>query len=159
MQIAAHQGQQLALLVRAIGARHAIEIGTFTGYSSLSIAEALPADGKLWCCDVSPEWTAIARRYWREAGLEDRIELIIGPGLGTLDKLLADGLAGPIDLAFIDANKDDYDAYYERSLQLVRHGGLVLIDNVLWGGVGRQHQRHRRRFGGDLCAQRQAQVG
>lgn len=134
MQIAAHQGQQLGLLVRAIGARRAVEIGTFTGYSSLSIAEALPADGKLWCCDVSPEWTTVARRYWREAGLENRIELVIGPALGTLDRLLADGLAGQIDLAFIDANKDDYDAYYERSLQLVRPGGLILIDNVLWGG-------------------------
>ena len=134
MQISAHQGQQITLLARAIGARCAVEVGTFTGYSSLCIAEALPADGKLWCCDVSPEWTKVARRYWKEAGVESRIELTIGPALGTLDWLLAQGLTGQLDLAFIDANKDDYDAYYERCLKLVRPGGLVLIDNVLWGG-------------------------
>lgn len=134
MQISAHQGQQITLLARAIGARRAVEVGTFTGYSSLCIAEALPADGKLWCCDVSPEWTKVARRYWKEANVESRIELTIGPALGTLDWLLAQGLTGQLDLAFIDANKDDYDAYYERCLKLVRPGGLVLIDNVLWGG-------------------------
>ncbi len=134
MQISAHQGQQIGLLTRAIGARRAVEVGTFTGYSSLCIAEALPADGKLWCCDVSPEWTKVARRYWKEADVESRIELTIGPALGTLDWLLAQGLTGQLDLAFIDANKDDYDAYYERCLKLVRPGGLVLIDNVLWGG-------------------------
>lgn len=135
MQISAHQGQQIGLLARAIGTRRAIEVGTFTGYSSLCIAEALPQDGKLWCCDVNKEWTAVARRYWKEAGLDKRIELTIGPALKTLDWLLAQGLAGQIDLAFIDANKDDYDAYYERCLKLVRRGGLVLIDNVLWGGA------------------------
>lgn len=134
MQISAHQGQQIGLLARAIGARRAVEIGTFTGYSSLCIAEALPADGKLYCCDVSAEWTAIARRYWKEAGLESRIELTVAPALQTLDSLLKRGLAGQLDLAFIDANKDDYDAYYERCLELVRSGGLILIDNVLWGG-------------------------
>ncbi len=134
MQIAAHQGQQMALLARAMGARRAVEVGTFTGYSSLCLAEALPVDGKLWCCDVSEEWTRIARRAWKEAGVESRIELTIGPALGTLDWLLAQGLAGQLDLAFIDANKDDYDAYYERCLKLVRPGGLLLIDNVLWGG-------------------------
>jgi len=134
MQISAHQGQQIALLVRAIGARHAVEVGTFTGYSSLSIAEALPADGKLRCCDVSEQWTGIARRYWKEAGVEGRIELTIGPALKTLDGFLAQGLTGQLDLAFIDANKEDYDAYYERGLKLVRPGGIVLIDNVLWGG-------------------------
>lgn len=134
MQISAHQGQQITLLARAIGARRAVEVGTFTGYSSLCIAEALPADGKLWCCDVSPEWTKVARRYWKEAGVENRIELTIGPALATLDWLLAQGLTGQLDLAFIDANKDEYDAYYERCLKLVRPGGLVLIDNVLWGG-------------------------
>ena len=134
MQISAHQGQQIALLAHAIGARHAVEVGTFTGYSSLSIAEALPADGKLRCCDVSEQWTGIARRYWKEAGVEGRIELTIGPALKTLDGFLAQGLAGQLDLAFIDANKDDYDAYYERCLRLVRRGGMVLIDNVLWGG-------------------------
>lgn len=134
MQISAHQGQQIGLLAHAIGARRAVEVGTFTGYSSLCIAEALPADGKLWCCDVSVEWTAVARRYWKEAGLDKRIELTVGPALKTLDWLLAQGLADQIDLAFIDANKDDYDSYYERCLKLVRRGGLVLIDNVLWGG-------------------------
>lgn len=134
MQISAHQGQQIELLARAIGARRAVEVGTFTGYSSLCIAEALPADGKLWCCDVSTDYTKVARRYWKEAGVESRIELTIGPALGTLDWLLAQGLTGQLDLAFIDANKDDYDAYYERCLKLVRPGGLVLIDNVLWGG-------------------------
>jgi len=134
MQISAHQGQQIGLLAHAIGARRAVEVGTFTGYSSLCIAEALPTDGKLWCCDVSMEWTAIARRYWKEAGLDKRIELTVGPALKTLDWLLAQGLVGQIDLAFVDANKDDYNAYYERCLKLVRRGGLILIDNVLWGG-------------------------
>jgi len=134
MQISAHQGQQIGLLARAIGARRAVEVGTFTGYSALNIAEALPADGKLWCCDVSEEWTRIAKRYWKEAGLDSRIELTIGPAIKTLDWLLAQGLAGQLDLAFIDANKSDYDSYYERCLKLVRRGGLILVDNVLWGG-------------------------
>jgi predicted O-methyltransferase YrrM len=134
MQISAHQGQQMALLAKAIGARQAVEVGTFTGYSALCVAEALPADGKLWCCDVSAEWTGIGRRYWQEAGLDGRIELTVGPALKTLDGLLARGLAGRIDLAFIDANKNDYDAYYERCLTLLRPRGLILIDNVLWGG-------------------------
>lgn len=134
MQISAHQGQQIGLLARAVGARRAVEVGTFTGYSALNIAEALPADGKLWCCDVSEEWTRIARRYWKEAGLDNRIELTIGPAIKTLDWLLAQGLAGQLDLAFIDANKSDYDSYYERCLKLVRRGGLILVDNVLWGG-------------------------
>jgi O-methyltransferase len=134
MQISAHQGQQMALLARIIGARRAVEVGTFTGYSALCVAEALGPDGKLWCCDVSEEWTAIGRRYWKEAGLENRIELTIAPALQTLESLLARGLAGQIDMAFIDANKNDYDAYYERCLSLVRKGGLILIDNVLWGG-------------------------
>ena len=135
MQISAHQGQQIALLARTIGARHAVEVGTFTGYSSLWIAEALPADGKLWCCDVNEAWTSIARRYWKEAGLEGRIALTLGPALATLDRLLTTEFAGQIDLAFIDANKNDYDAYYERCLSLVRRGGLILVDNVLWGGA------------------------
>jgi O-methyltransferase len=134
MQISAHQGQQIGLLARTIGARLAIEVGTFTGYSSLCIAEALPADGKLQCCDVSTEWTAIARRYWQEAGLDGRIELTIAPATQTLDRLLTQGLAGKVDLAFIDADKESYDAYYERCLKLVRSGGLILVDNVLWGG-------------------------
>ena len=134
MQISAHQGQQMALLARTIGAQRAVEVGTFTGYSALCVAEALGPDGKLWCCDVSEEWTAIGRRYWKEAGLDGRIELTIGPAIKTLDWLLTQGLAGQLDMAFIDANKNDYDAYYERCLKLVRQGGLILIDNVLWGG-------------------------
>ena len=134
MQISAHQGQQMALLARAVGARRAVEVGTFTGYSALCVAEALPADGKLWCCDVSEQWTGIGRRNWKEAGVDGRIELTIGPALKTLDGLLAQGLAGQLDMAFIDANKDEYDAYYERCLTLLRRGGLILIDNVLWGG-------------------------
>ena len=134
MQISAHQGQQIGLLTRAVGARRAVEVGTFTGYSALCIAEALPDDGKLWCCDVSDEWTRIGRRYWKEAGLEGRIELTVAPALKTLDWLLTQGLAGQLDLAFIDADKTNYDAYYERCLKLLRRGGLVLIDNVIWGG-------------------------
>ena len=134
MQISAHQGQQMALLARAVGAKRAVEVGTFTGYSALCVAEALPADGKLWCCDVSEQWTGIGRRYWKEAGVDGKIELIVGPALKTLDGLLAQGLAGQLDLAFIDANKDQYDAYYERCLTLLRPGGLILVDNVLWGG-------------------------
>jgi predicted O-methyltransferase YrrM len=134
MQISAHQGQQMALLARAVGARRAVEVGTFTGYSALCVAEALPPDGKLWCCDVSDEWTRIGRPYWKEAGVEGKIELTIGPALKTLDRLLAQGLGGQLDMAFIDANKNDYDSYYERCLQLLRHGGLILVDNVLWGG-------------------------
>jgi O-methyltransferase len=134
MQISAHQGQQMALLARAVGARRVVEVGTFTGYSALCVAEALPADGKLWCCDVSDEWTRIGRRYWKEAGVDGRIELTIGPALKTLDWLLAQGLGEQLDMAFIDANKNDYDAYYERCLKLLRRGGLILVDNVLWGG-------------------------
>jgi len=134
MQISAHQGQQMAFLARALKARRAVEVGTFTGYSALCVAEALGPRGKLWCCDVSEDWTAIAKRYWKEANLDRRIELTLGPAVQTLDWLLAQGLAGQLDMAFIDANKEDYDAYYERCLKLVRKGGLVLIDNVLWGG-------------------------
>jgi len=135
MQISAHQGQQIALLARAVGVRFAVEVGTFTGYSALCLAEVLPPDGRLWCCDVSEEWTAIGRRYWQEAGVDGRIELAIGPALKTLDRLLAQGLAGRLDLAFIDADKTNYDAYYKRCLILVRPGGLILLDNVLWGGA------------------------
>jgi len=134
MQISAHQAQQIGLLVRMIGARRAVEVGTFTGYSALCIAEALPADGRLWCCDVSDEWTRIGRRYWKEAGLEERIELTLAPAVQTLDGLIVQGLSGQLDLAFIDADKENYDLYYERCLALVRRGGLILIDNVLWGG-------------------------
>ena len=134
MQIAPDQGQFMALLVRLVGARRCLEIGTFTGYSSLAVALALPADGRLIACDVSEKWTAIARRYWQEAGVADRIELRLQPALKTLDALLADGEKGRFDFAFIDADKVSYAQYYERVLSLLRPGGLVAVDNTLWSG-------------------------
>ena len=134
MQIGAEQGQLMGLLVRLIGARRALEIGTFTGYSALAVALALPADGRLVCCDVNAEWTAMARRYWAEAGVADKIELRLAPALETLTALRQTGEAGRFDLAFIDADKTGYDAYYEACLELVRPGGLILIVNVLWSG-------------------------
>ena len=134
MQIGADQGALLALLVRSIGATKALEIGTFTGYSALAVALALPADGKLVCCDVSEEWTAIARRYWKEAGVADKIELRLAPALETLSKLRAQHGSGSFDFAFIDADKRAYDAYYEACLDLLRRGGLVALDNMLWSG-------------------------
>ena len=134
MQISADQGALLALLARTIGARRAIEIGTFTGYSALAVASALPADGKLVCCDISDEWTRIGRRYWEEAGVSSRIDLRLGPALDTLDTMLRDAGANAYDFAFIDADKSNYDAYYEVCLKLVRAGGLIALDNMLWGG-------------------------
>jgi len=135
MQISPEQGQLMALLVQAIGAKRAIEIGTFTGYSALWVALALPPDGKLVCCDVSEEWTAIGRRFWAKAQVAHKIDLRIAPAVATLDRLLAGGEAGAYDFAFIDADKTGYDAYYERCLELLRPGGLIAIDNVLWGGA------------------------
>ncbi|HEY8430185.1 MAG TPA: class I SAM-dependent methyltransferase [Sandaracinaceae bacterium] len=132
MQIAPEQGAFMGWLARTIGARRAIEIGTYTGYSALSVARALPADGRLVCCDVSEEYTKIARRYFAEAGLADRIELRIAPAIETLDAMIAAGEAGSYDFAFIDADKPSYDAYYERCLVLLRPGGVIAIDNVLW---------------------------
>ncbi|QSJ18913.1 class I SAM-dependent methyltransferase [Nostoc sp. UHCC 0702] len=134
MQISPEQGQFMRLLVQLLGAKKTLEVGVFTGYSSLSVALALPADGKIVACDVSEEFTAIARRYWQQAGVADKIDLRLAPGLETLDALLADGQAGTFDFAFIDADKENYDGYYERSLQLLRPGGLIAIDNVLWSG-------------------------
>ncbi|MEO8558646.1 MAG: class I SAM-dependent methyltransferase [Rhodospirillales bacterium] len=134
MQISPDQGQLMALLARSIGARRALEVGVFTGYSALCVAEALPADGKLIACDISEEYTAIGKPFWQEAGVADRIDLRIGPAIDTLHKLLGDGGNGTFDMAFIDADKSHYEEYYEACLQLVRSGGLVLIDNVLWGG-------------------------
>jgi len=134
MQIGPEQGAFLALLVRLIGAKRTLEIGTFTGYSALAVASALPADGKLVACDVSKEWTDIARRYWREAGIADRIDLRLGPAADTLSALLKSGGAGTFDFAFIDADKSNYDTYYEFSLKLLRSNGLIAIDNVLWSG-------------------------
>jgi predicted O-methyltransferase YrrM len=134
MQIAAEQGAVLALLTELTGARRCLEIGTFTGYSSLSVALALPPDGMLLCCDVSDEFTQTARRYWAEAGVAGRIELRLGPAVETLDSLLAAGAEGTFDLAFIDADKPGYPAYWERCLRLVRPGGLIVLDNMLFHG-------------------------
>jgi predicted O-methyltransferase YrrM len=134
MQIGADQGAFMALLVRLMGARRCLEIGTFTGYSALTVASALPPDGKLIACDVSEEWTSIGRRYWREAGLESRIDLRLGPAAETLRGLLDAGEAGRFDFAFIDADKSNYDTYYELCLQLLRQNGLIAVDNVLWSG-------------------------
>jgi predicted O-methyltransferase YrrM len=134
MQISPEQGQFMALLVKLIGAKKTLEIGVFTGYSSLVVALALPADGKIVACDVSEEYTSVARRYWQQAGVADKIDLHIAPALETLDKLLTAGEAGTFDFAFIDADKGNYENYYERSLELIRPGGLIAIDNVLWSG-------------------------
>jgi predicted O-methyltransferase YrrM len=142
MQIGADQGALLMLLVRLIGAKRALEVGTFTGYSALAVASALPGDGKLIACDVSEEWTQVARRYWREAGLAGRIELRIGPAAETLTRLLREGAAETFDFAFIDADKTGYDMYYELCLRLVRPGGLIAIDNVLWSGAVADTQKH-----------------
>jgi len=134
MQIGADQGAFLAMLARLLGAKRTLEIGTFTGYSALAVAAALPADGKLIACDVSEAWTAIAKRYWKEAGVASRIDLRIAPAKDTLADLLKEGGADSFDLAFIDADKTGYDAYYEACLELVRRGGLIAFDNVLWSG-------------------------
>jgi predicted O-methyltransferase YrrM len=134
MQIAPEQGQFMALLVRLINAGRILEIGTFTGYSALAMALALPPGGRIVTCDVSEEWTAVARRYWTEAGVEDRIALRLAPATATLDALLASDEEERFDLAFIDADKENYGGYYERALALVRPGGLIIVDNVLWGG-------------------------
>jgi caffeoyl-CoA O-methyltransferase len=134
MQISPEQGQFMALLVEMIGAKRTIEVGTFTGYSSTAVALALPERGRMICCDVSEDYTAIARKFWREAGVEKKIDLRLAPAKKTLDGLLRDGQAGKFDFAFIDADKENYRAYYERVLKLLRPGGVVAIDNVLWGG-------------------------
>jgi predicted O-methyltransferase YrrM len=134
MQISAEQGQFMALLTHLISARKTLEIGVFTGYSSLAVALALPEDGRIIACDISEEWTSIGRRYWREAGVERKIDLRLGPALKTLDDLIAQGQGGRFDFAFIDADKGHYANYYERSLVLVRPGGLIAVDNVLWDG-------------------------
>ena len=129
MQIGADQGQFMALLVQAIGARNCLEIGTYTGYSALAVALALPQDGRILCCDISEEWTAIARRFWQRAGVAHKIELRLAPALDTLK-----ALKGPYDFVFIDADKGNYANYYERCLELVRRGGIIAIDNTLWSG-------------------------
>lgn len=135
MQIAPEQGQFMALLVQLTGVRRAIEIGTFTGYSALAVALAMPDDGRVVCCDTSEEYTDIARKYWDEAGVADKIELRIAPALETLDELLDDpDQPRNFDFAFIDADKTNYDNYFERCFDLLKSDGLVAIDNTLWGG-------------------------
>jgi caffeoyl-CoA O-methyltransferase len=134
MQISPEQGQFMGLLVRMIGARKTLEVGVFTGYSSLSVALALPDDGRVVACDVSEEWTSIARRYWVEAGVAHKVDLRLAPALETLDALVASGESGTFDFAFIDADKGNYPAYYERALVLLRPGGLIAVDNTLWSG-------------------------
>lgn len=134
MQIAPEQGAFLALLAKLLGAKQTLEIGTFTGYSALSVALALPEGGRVVALDVSKEYTDRARRYWSEAGMDARIDLRLGPGLDSLDRMIADG-EGPFDMVFIDADKPNYDAYYERSLRLIRSGGLIALDNMLWSGA------------------------
>ena len=134
MQVSPEQGQFMAFLVRLTETRRALEIGTFTGYSALCVAQALPSDGRLVCCDVSEEWTSVGQRYWQSAGVSDKIDLKIGPATETLQALREDGEEGRYDFAFIDADKENYLVYYENVLSLLRTGGVLLIDNVLWGG-------------------------
>ena len=134
MQISAEQGQFMALLVQLIGAKKTLEIGVFTGYSALAVALALPNDGKVIACDISEEYMAIAKDFWGRAGVSEKIDLRIAPALETLEKLITEGEAESFDLAFIDADKRNYENYYERVLTLLRPGGLILIDNVLWSG-------------------------
>ncbi|WP_017301198.1 class I SAM-dependent methyltransferase [Nodosilinea nodulosa] len=134
MQIAPEQGQFMALLVQLLGVTKALEVGVFTGYSALRVALALPPEGKLVACDVSAEYTAIARRYWEKAGVIDKIDLRIAPATETLDQLIQSGESSSFDFAFIDADKSSYPTYYEQALQLVRPGGLIAVDNVLWSG-------------------------
>ena len=134
MQISPEQGQFMGLLARLMGARRCLEIGVFTGYSSLAIALALPDDGRIVACDVSEKWTSVARRYWAAAGVAHKIDLRLATAMDTLDRLIAAGEAGTFDFAFIDADKENYVGYYERALQLLRPGGLVVADNTLWSG-------------------------
>jgi predicted O-methyltransferase YrrM len=135
MQISPEQGQFMGLIVELIGARRCLELSVFTGYSSLAVAMALPDEGHITACDVSEEFTAVARRYWAEAGVANKIDLRLAPGLDTLDALLAEGADETYDFAFVDALKTEYADYYERLLKLIRPGGLIAVDNVLWGGA------------------------
>ena len=134
MQIAPEQGQFMALLVKLISAKRIIEVGTFTGYSALCLAKAMGAQGKLICCDINSDWTTMAQRYWQQAGVQRQIDLRIAPASETLQQLIQQGQSGQFDMAFIDADKENYDRYYEQCLQLIRPEGLILLDNVLWSG-------------------------
>jgi len=142
MQITPVQGQFFRVLLGAIHAKKTLEVGVFTGYSSTATAMALPEDGRLVACDMSEEFTSIARRYWREAGVERKIELRLGPALETLKALIAEGAAGTFDFAFIDAEKSEYGSYYELALELIRPGGLIALDNMLWHGRVLDAQSH-----------------
>ena len=133
-QIAPEQGQFMALLVELIGARHCIEVGTFTGYSALAVAMALPEDGELIACDISDEYPSIGRPFWEEAGVDHKIDLRLAPGIETLDALITEGRSGDFDFVFIDAEKQTYPDYFDRAVDLLRAGGLIAVDNVLWGG-------------------------
>jgi predicted O-methyltransferase YrrM len=135
MQISPEQGQAMALFCKLIGARRTIEVGVFTGYSALTVALALPADGRVLACDISKDYTDVAKPYWERAGAAHKIELVLAPARETLDARLAAGQAGQYDFAFIDADKTGYDAYYERCLKLIRPGGLIAFDNTLWNGA------------------------
>jgi len=144
MQISPDQGQFMALLVELMGVTKAIEVGVFTGYSALSIAQALPPDGTLIACDINTEWTAIAKTYWQDAGVADKIDLRIAPALDTLDTLISQGQHGRFDFVFIDADKANYPHYFERALVLCRPGGLIAVDNVLWfGSVIDRHKQDK----------------
>ena len=134
MQIGPDQGQFMQLLVQLMGAKKTLEVGVFTGYSSLWVALGLPENGRIIACDISEEYTSVALRYWKEAGVDRKIDLRLGPALETLDELIKDGQTGTFDFAFIDADKSHYEDYYERSLQLLRVGGLIAIDNTIWSG-------------------------
>jgi caffeoyl-CoA O-methyltransferase len=134
MQISAEQGQFMGMLIRLLRAKLTLEVGVFTGYSSTAVALALPEEGRIIACDVSEEFTSVARRYWREADVEHKISLRLAPAVETLDGLLAEGRGGTFDFAFIDADKENYDRYYECALKLIRPGGLIAVDNVLWHG-------------------------
>ena len=134
MQIAPEQGAFMAFLIKLIGARKCLEVGVFTGYSTLCVAQALPADGKIVACDISEEWTRVARQYWLAAGVTKKIDLRIAPAIDTLQQLLDQGEQNSFDFAFIDADKTSYDNYYEHCLRLLRSGGVIALDNTLWGG-------------------------
>lgn len=135
MQIAPEQGQFMRLLVQLLGAKKTLEIGVYTGYSAMSVALALPEEGKVIACDINKEWTELAREYWEKAGISHKIELTLGPAAETLAKLIEQGFTNHFDFAFIDADKTNYHIYYEQCLQLIRKGGLIAIDNVLWDGA------------------------